>query len=84
MRLGDLTPAAMIVLVAIIAISIGAQVLGKIQDTQTSLTHEWNVTDAGLEALGDFADWFAIIVVVVIAAIVIGLVMFFGRSTRGE
>jgi hypothetical protein len=77
--LGMLMPAALTLCVAIIAISIGAQVLGTVQDTQTADSAGYNVTDAGLDAVEDFSDWFTTIVVVVAAVIVIGLVLLIGR-----
>ena len=86
LRLGDLTPAAMIVLVSIIAISIGTQILAKMRDVVDNGTKGWayNITDTGYAAMADFADWFGIIVVVVVAAIIIGLVVYFGRAGGGR
>jgi hypothetical protein len=81
MNITDLTPVAMIILVAVIAISIGATVLTSIQGTQTVDASDYNITQAGLEALGTFGDFFPVIVIVAIAAVVIGLVWYFGRST---
>jgi len=68
-------PAALIIGVAIVGISIVAQILGTIAGTQTALSAERNITDAGLTALGQWGDWFSIIVIVVIAVIVIGILM---------
>jgi hypothetical protein len=81
MNITDLTPVAMIILVAVIAISIGATVLTSIQGTQTVDAADYNITSAGLDALGTFGDFFPVIVIVAIAAVVIGLVWYFGRST---
>jgi hypothetical protein len=84
MNIQDLTPVAMIILVAVIAISIGATVLSNLGNTIDDLygntSTAYNISQAGLEALGTFGDFFPVIVIVAIAAIVIGLVWYFGRS----
>jgi len=80
-NIGDLTPIAMILLVAIIAISIGGTVLQAIRSTQTADNADYNITNAGLNAFITFSDFFTVIVVVAVAAIVIGLVRWFGTST---
>lgn len=81
LTVGDLTPIAMVILVAIIAISIGATVLTSIQGTQTADAADYNITGKGLTALGTFSDFFQVIAVVAVAAVVIGLVYMFGRSS---
>jgi len=68
-------PAALTVVVTIIGISIGGDILDKLAQTQTENSTAWNITDKGLDATEDFADWFSIIVTVVAAVIVIGLVL---------
>ena len=73
--LNTMLPAALIIGVAIVGISIVAQILGTISATQTAESAEKNITDAGLAALGQWGDWFSIIVIVVIAVIVIGILM---------
>ena len=73
--LNTMLPAALIIGVAIVGISIVAQILGTIKGTQTSGTAEYNITGDGLTALGQWGDWFSIIVIVVIAVIVIGILM---------
>lgn len=85
LNIADLTPLAMIILVAIIAISIGGTVLAAILATQTADSADYNITNAGLTAFITFSDFFGVIVVVAVAAIVIGLVRFFGAtSTTGR
>ena len=80
MNIADMTPVAMLILVAVIAISIGATVLQSIRSTQTSDAQDYNITTSGLESLDTFADFFTVIVIVAVAAIIIGLVYMFGRS----
>lgn len=81
MTLNQILPAALIIVTAIIGVSVGAQVLGQIQASQTADTAEYNITGKGLTALGQFGDWFSVVVIVVIAVIVIGLVMLLSRRT---
>lgn len=75
MSLNQLLPAALVIIVAIIGVSIGAQVLGQIAASQTVDSAEYNITTAGLEGLGYFGDWWGVIVIVVIAVIVIALIL---------
>lgn len=89
MNVGDLTPIAMVILVAVIAISIGATVLVSLRTVQNNVVDSYpansspayNITNKGVIALGTFADFFQVIAVVAIAAIVIGLVYMFGNNT---
>ena len=80
MRLNDILPAALVIVVAVIGVSIGATVLANIRDTQTVDSEEYNLTAAGLSALGEFGNWWSVIVIVVIAVIVIGLVLLLAQN----
>lgn len=84
--LSNLISAAVMIVVVIIVVSIGADIVGEVGDTQTVGTYERNITDAGLDAYSDFSDWFAIIVIVVIAVVIIGMLLGafggFGRRTE--
>ena len=80
MGIGDLMPIAMVLLVAVIAISIGATVLTEIQDTQIANSTAYNITKEGLDSFKTFGDFFPVIVIVAIAAVIIGLVSWFGGS----
>lgn len=92
MNIGDLTPIAMVILVAVIAISIGATVLVSIRTVQNDVVDSFpantspafNITNKGITALGTFSDFFQVIAVVAVAAIVIGLVYMFGRSSNSS
>jgi len=75
MAIGDILPAAMIIVVAVVGVSIGAQILGQIKDSQVAGSAEYNITDSGLKGISKFGDWWGIIVTVIIAVIVIGLIM---------
>ncbi len=82
--LNDLRVAALAIVVLVIIVSIGATVLGEVRDTQTAGEYDYNITDLGLQALDTFGDWFDIIVIVIIAAVVIGLILLaFSGAGRG-
>jgi len=69
----------------IIVVSIGADVVDGIQDTQTSGTAAFNVSEDGLEGLTTFGSYSPTLATVFIAGIiltVIGGIFFMGR--RGE
>ena len=73
--LGDMVPAAIIVVVAIVAIAVGTYVVATLGGLFTANSAAQNVTTQGTSALTQFSLWFKIIVVVVAAAIVIGILI---------
>ncbi len=83
--LGDITPVAIIVVVAIVAVAIGAYIVSTIGNTFTANSQAANVTTKGASALATFSTWFTIIVIVAVAAIVIGLLVrsFYGSAGGG-
>ena len=83
MSIKQLTPIAMLILVSVIAISIGSSVLVGLQGVETSnVSPAYNITGKGLTAMGVFGNFFSVIVIVAVAAIIIGLVYMFGSSAR--
>ena len=67
--------------ILVIVIAVMAKVLTTVQDTNTVNSTAYNITDLGLSALDTFSDWFAVIVIVLIATVVIALLTFgFGRG----
>jgi len=66
--------------VAVIVAAIVAQILGTIRSTQTANSYEYNVSTKGLDAVKNIGDWFPTIGIVIAAAVVIGLVSWFGRT----
>lgn len=76
-------PSLVVVLLVIaIVLGVGATILSQIQTTQTSGTLPYNVTQDGLESQEDLSGWQSTWVVIVAAAVVIGIVgryLFFGR-----
>jgi len=83
--LGDLTPVAIILVVAVVAVALGAYILQQIGTNLPANSAAQNVTTKGSAALSQFAGWFVIIVIVVAAAIIIGLLIrsFYGGSASG-
>lgn len=79
-NIADMAPIAMILLTAIITISIGGTVLKGILGTQTVNSPDYNITNTGLTSLLTFSNFFGVIVIVAVAAIIIGLVKWFGAS----
>lgn len=80
----SLAGGAIALVVLVVVIAVGAQILGTIQDTQTVNTTEHNTTAEGLKAMDEFANWFTIIVLVIIAVVIIGLLLRgFGSISRG-
>jgi len=80
MQLGDIYPAVLTLVLIGIILGIGIYILSSI-DTAITDTEASAVINTTLYAVGDFADWIAIIVVVIAAAIVLGIVLSsFGRG----
>lgn len=75
-------PSLVVVLLVIaIVMGVGATILTQIQATQTSGTYAYNITEDGLSGQQSLSDWQATWVVIVAAAVVIGIVgryLFFG------
>jgi hypothetical protein len=82
--LNSLTAFITLLVVAGIVLTIGIFVVDEVEDQMTTGSEAEAAANTTIEALGDIADWFAIIVVVVIAVIIIGLVVsaFSQRSGR--
>jgi hypothetical protein len=72
----DLLPIALVLTVSIIAISIGADVVDNVQADQTSGTYAYNISESGLEGIGELGDWMPTIGLVVAASIVIGVLVY--------
>lgn len=72
--LNNLSAAAVGVLVFIIVVSVGATVLTSIQGTQTNQSTAFNITGQGLLGLGTLSNFTSVIVVIAVAAVIIGLI----------
>lgn len=81
--LNTLASAAIGVLVFIIVVAIGATILSQIQGTQTNASLAFNTTQQGISGLSLFGSFTSIIVLVVIAAVILGLIAVSFRAFGG-
>lgn len=80
----DLTELAIGVVVLGIVVSVGATILINVRDTNTAATASYNVSNKAAEGLAEYGNWFKILVIVGIAAVVLSLIfMAFGRRGGG-
>jgi len=80
--LGGLSNAAIAVILLVLVVTVGATVLQTVRGTQTAGNADFNITNDGLNSLGTFSDFFSVIVVVVVFAVIIGLFAFL--TLRGQ
>ena len=81
----DLTDLAIGIVVLGIVVSVGATVLINVRDTSTASTTAWNLADKAATGIAEYGNWFKIIVIVGVAAVVLSLIfMAFGRSSGGS
>jgi len=79
--LGDMYPAVLTIVLIGIVLGVGLYVLDKFEDNMTGeAATAVNTTITGLD---DFASWIAIIVVVLAAAVVLGVVLSSFGGNRG-
>jgi len=79
--LGDMYPAVLTIVLIGIVLGIGLYVLAQVEANISGGSTQINTTISGL---GGLADWIAVIVVVLAAAIVLGIVISsFGSRSRG-
>ena len=81
----DLTDLAIGIVVLGIVVSIGATVLINVRDTNSDLNgSSWNVANDAAIGLAEYGNWFKIIVIVGVAAVILSLIFLaFGRSGGG-
>ena len=80
----DLTELAIGIVVLGIVVSVGATVLINVRDTNTAGTAAYNVSNSAAQGLATYGNWFNILVIVGIAAVVLSLIfMAFGRRSGG-
>ena len=81
MSIGQLFTVGLTIGVAIVGISIVAEVISQLQGTQTTDSAAYNISGSGLVGISKFNNWWGVIITVAVAVIVIGLLMFFrGRE----
>jgi len=83
MTLGDIYPAVLTIVLVGIIMGIGLYVLAEVDTQITDTTASAAINDT-VTGLASFADWIAVIVVVIAAAIVLGIVLSsFGQRGPG-
>ena len=81
----DLTDLAIGIVVLGIVVSIGATILLNVRDTNTENDTAYNLSNSAATGLAEYGNWFNIIVIVGVAAVVLSLIfMAFGRSSGGS
>jgi len=80
----DLTDLAIGIVVLGIVVSIGATILINVRDTNTENGTAYNLADDAATGLAEYGNWFDIIVIVGVAAVVLSLIFLaFGRRGGG-
>ena len=80
----DLTDLAIGIVVLGIVVSIGATILLNVRDTNTENDTAYNLAGEAAEGLAEYGNWFDIIVIVGVAAVILSLIfMAFGRRAGG-
>ena len=72
----DLMPLALMLVVAVIAISIGADVVDSVQEDQTPNSYAYNISASGLEGIDELGSWMPTLALVLAASIVIGVLVY--------
>ncbi len=76
----DLTDLAIGIVVLGIVVSIGSTILLNVRDTNTENDTAYNLAGAAATGLAEYGNWFDIIVIVGVAAVILSLIfMAFGR-----
>ena len=77
----DLTDLAIGIVVLGIVVSIGATILLNVRDTNTENDTAYNLANDAAAGLAEYGNWFDIIVIVGVAALILTLIfMAFGRQ----
>ncbi len=80
----DLTDLAIGIVVLGIVVSVGANVLINVRNTNTTNDTAYNLADKAATGLAEYGNWFKTIVIVGVAAVVLSLIfMAFGRRSGG-
>ena len=71
----DLAPLAVVFVILGIVISMGALILTKMNESSSVTGTANTVLTNAITSMKDFSGWFSILVIIIIAAIIIGIVM---------
>ena len=78
----DLKGLALSVVILVITVSIGTKITATVRDTFNNTTStEYLNADSGVTALGDFSDWYSIIIITGVGAAVLGMLGMFNKAT---
>jgi hypothetical protein len=81
----DLTDLAIGILVLGIVVSVGATILVNVRDTNDADSISFNLADDAATGLAEYGNWFKIIVIVGVAAVILALIfMAFGRGSSSN
>jgi len=73
----------MIFVVIAIVIAVGSNIVSNVQNSSdTTTSHLYNSSEEGLVAIQDVAEWQTTIGIIIAAAIVIGILMYFWQGRR--
>lgn len=77
----NLSDLAIAVVVLGIVVSVGATIMVNVRDTNTASGTAYNLADKAATGLGEYGNWFKILVIVGVASVILGLIfMAFGRG----
>jgi len=79
----DLSELAIGIVVLGIVVSIGATILLNVRDTNTTNDTAYNLAGSAATGLAEYGNWFDIIVIVGVAAVILGLI-FMAFGNRGS
>jgi len=83
MQLGDMYPAVLTLVLIAILIGVGLTVLGNLSTADGISSTASGHINTSIDSIGGFVTWFAVIVVMIAAAIIIGIVMKSFSGGRG-
>jgi len=83
-QIGQIYPAVLTIVLVGIALGIGLMVLDKFRTQIGATSPAYNATNTTIAAVASFADWLPIVVLVIVAAIILGLIVrsFVGQRTQ--
>ena len=70
----DLSEFAIGIVILGIVVSIGATVLINVRDTNTANSTPYNLSDKAATGLGEYGNWFKILVIVAIAGAILSII----------
>lgn len=81
MKLQDMYPAVLTLVLVAILLGVGLTVLGNLSTSTGITTQASTAINDSITAIDDFVPWFTVLVVIIAAAIIIGMVI---RSFSGS